>query len=236
MRFNKSKWKFSCAFEEVIPDHGEVACIIEYGVDGTPFISAYANVPEHNNPLSCSAQIVQLYLSQCEASETFAFKAHHLDWANANTTRKCDVFVSAEAYDRAIGTLDINNLATTKKPPKGVTGKKKYKPVALKVKPVIAALPSEFHIERNIIGDPLEDMPALSPNPPPFTPNKRYTAKRRDIVEKRHNEFLQPEEMCVLHDLVLNQSAGLAWSDSECRSFKQEFFPPVEIPVVPHTP
>ena len=34
-------------------------------------------------------------------------------------------------------------------------GKKKYKPVACKIKPVIAELPDKFRIIRNIIGDPL---------------------------------------------------------------------------------
>ena len=43
---------------------------------------------------------------------------------------------------------------------------KKYKPVALKVKPIYAELPSQYRIKREITGDPLAEMPQLNPNPP----------------------------------------------------------------------
>ncbi|EEB88769.1 hypothetical protein MPER_13219 [Moniliophthora perniciosa FA553] len=50
----------------------------------------------------------------------------------------------------------------------------KYKPVALKVKPVKATLPQEFHVQRNITGDPLKGMPILPTNPPDFVEMQRY--------------------------------------------------------------
>jgi hypothetical protein len=50
----------------------------------------------------------------------------------------------------------------------------KYKPVALKVKPVIQELPAEFRIKREILGDPLAEMPTLSPRPPDYEPTGRY--------------------------------------------------------------
>ncbi len=43
---------------------------------------------------------------------------------------------------------------------------KKYKPVALKTKLVLATLPDKFRIIKNIYGDPLANMPNLSPTPP----------------------------------------------------------------------
>jgi hypothetical protein len=58
-----------------------------------------------------------------------------------------------------------------------VATKKKYKPVALKVRPVITNLPDRFRIIRNIIGDPLEHMPSLNPHPPSFMPSPRYNAE-----------------------------------------------------------
>ena len=58
---------------------------------------------------------------------------------------------------------------------KGVVTKKKYKPVAKKVRLVIASIPNKFHIEHNIIGDPLAELPTLSHNPPPFVPTGCYT-------------------------------------------------------------
>ena len=53
--------------------------------------------------------------------------------------------------------------------------KKKYKPVAKKVRPVVDELPAHFRIVRNRIGDPLEGMPVLDPNPAPYVPTNRYT-------------------------------------------------------------
>ena len=58
--------------------------------------------------------------------------------------------------------------------------KKKYKPVALKTHPVLGTLPSKFCIERNIIRDPLADIPTITPILPPFTPRGCYTAERRN--------------------------------------------------------
>ena len=51
----------------------------------------------------------------------------------------------------------------------------KYKPVDKKVKPVVQELPAEFRIRREIKGDPLAEMPMLSPKPPDFEPPGRYT-------------------------------------------------------------
>jgi len=47
---------------------------------------------------------------------------------------------------------------------------KKYKPVALKVKPMYSDLPEKFRIKRDLKGDPLVDMPKLNPISPEFTP------------------------------------------------------------------
>jgi hypothetical protein len=52
-----------------------------------------------------------------------------------------------------------------------LSAKKKYKPVAKKVHPVIGELPKKFSIERKIIGNPLDDLPILNLNPPPFKPS-----------------------------------------------------------------
>jgi hypothetical protein len=84
---------------------------------------------------------------------------------------------------------------------KGVAayGKKKYKPVALKVKPVKATLPSEFRIEREIRGDPLKNMPELPTNPKPWVPNQTYTAEKMEVINENHAEgFLWPAEMTLL--------------------------------------
>nr|GAT45999.1 DNA/RNA polymerase [Mycena chlorophos] len=123
-------------------------------------------------------------------------------------------------------------------PPAAETyAKKKYKPVAQKVKPVLGTLPEKFRIVRHIDGEPLADIPTLNPNPPPFVPTERYTAERRDIIDAAHpGEFLQPEERKLMHHFMTLQRDGFAWNDSERGKFRPEYFPPVDIPVVPHTP
>ena len=54
--------------------------------------------------------------------------------------------------------------------------KKKYKPIALKTHPVLSTLPLKFHIEWNIIGDLLTDIPTIPTILPP--PHGHYTKKR----------------------------------------------------------
>ncbi len=52
---------------------------------------------------------------------------------------------------------------------------KKYKLVALKTKPVLTTLHSNFRVIRGIKGDPLEGIPELSPYPEDFEPTGRYS-------------------------------------------------------------
>ncbi|KAG6846715.1 hypothetical protein H0H93_012301, partial [Arthromyces matolae] len=81
---------------------------------------------------------------------------------------------------------------------KGVQVKKKYKPVALCTKPVSADVPDCFRIERNIIGDPLDSMPTLTPNPP-FVLTGRFTKERMKAFVKAHdNGFLTKAKLDIL--------------------------------------
>jgi hypothetical protein len=114
--------------------------------------------------------------------------------------------------------------------------KKKYKPVALKVRPVIGELPEKFRILRHITGDPLEHLPILPLHPPPFSPRGRYTQERKEIFDKLNPGFLLPAERDLLHYFMMVHQDAFAWDDSERGHFREDFFPPVEIPVVPHTP
>ncbi|KAG6858562.1 hypothetical protein C0995_015666, partial [Termitomyces sp. Mi166 len=94
---------------------------------------------------------------------------------------------------------------------KGVQTKKKYKPVALKVKPVAGTVPEDFHVERDIKGDPLADMPPLNPNPPPFLPTGHFTEERKSQFLKEHDTgFLHADELKILVDLVAKQNQAFA--------------------------
>ena len=100
--------------------------------------------------------------------------------------------------------------------PRQVLATKKYKPVALKVKPHLGTLPEEFRIIRNIVGDPLEGMLELNPNPPSFTPTGRYTEERREQVQRDHvGDFLWPQERNLIDDLMCKQNQGFAWEETE---------------------
>ena len=95
---------------------------------------------------------------------------------------------------------------------------KKYKPVALKVKPILGELPQKFRIEREIKGDPLAAMPKLSTNPKPFVPTGRYTEERKAIIDKllaKHPDFLTEQETLLVHDFMMKHEKNFAWEDSE---------------------
>ena len=108
--------------------------------------------------------------------------------------------------------------------------------MALKVRPVIGELPDRFRIIRNIIGDPLARLPVLNPNPPPFSPTGRYTQERKEIFDRLNPGFLLPAERDLIHHFMTIHQDAFAWDDSERGHFREDFFPPIEIPTIPHTP
>jgi len=114
---------------------------------------------------------------------------------------------------------------------------KKYKLVALKVKPVLGTLPEQFRITREIVGDPLQGIPKLPEHPPEFKPRGHYTLERKEKLDMAHEaEFLWSEERKLMHWLVKEQNKAFAWDDTKRGKFKKEYFPPVEIPMVAHIP
>ena len=99
---------------------------------------------------------------------------------------------------------------------KGISTKKKYKPIALKVRPVAAKLPARFRIVQNIIGNPLADMPVLEPIILPFVLTGRHTKEHHDAVNKNHQDFLWPQEHDSMHDFMCKQNLAFTWDDTEC--------------------
>src|SRR5882762_8035341 len=175
-------------------------------------------------PDSCLVTVYRYSLSLCP--ETDKAMIHAL----ATKNRFSDSFDSLD-IPGSFPTLDSPNV------PFAIYAKKKYKPVAQKVRPIATSLPERFRIIRNISGDPLASIPALSPIPPPFVPTGRYTLERRDFIDKVHDtDFLWPAERALMHHFMCLQNEGFAWDDTERGRFRDEFFPPVEIPVVEHKP
>ncbi|THH06592.1 hypothetical protein EW146_g9567 [Bondarzewia mesenterica] len=132
---------------------------------------------------------------------------------------------------------DLTHLLSTHLSFSIFAAKCKYKPVAQKVRPILAELPDKFRIIRNISSDPLADMPYLSPTPPPFHPFSHYTSERHDIIDNVHpGDFLWPAERDLMHHFMCVQNEGFAWNDTERGHFREDFFPPVDMPVVTHKP
>ena len=141
--------------------------------------------------------------------------------------------VLSQYLDTVALPIDIDNKTMNE----GARSVYKYKPVALKTRPVVQELPAEFRIKREIIGDPLAEMPKLSPHPPYFVPTGRYTQERKEKIDNVHGEnFLLPEERKLMHHFMMMQDKGFAWDDTERGRFREDFFPPIDMPVVPHKP
>ena len=82
----------------------------------------------------------------------------------------------------------------------------------------------------------MKDLPKLSPNPPTFVPTGRYNQERKEIIDKMNPGFLLPIEHALLHHFMCLHQDGFAWNNSERGHFREGFFPPIEMPVIPHMP
>jgi hypothetical protein len=96
-----------------------------------------------------------------------------------------------------------------------IAAKKKYKPVHLKVKPVIGELPDKFRIIRNIIGNPLKDLLTLPTNSPWFRPTGCYTKECKEAFDTINDGFLWPSKRHLLHYFMMIHNDAFAWQTSE---------------------
>jgi hypothetical protein len=101
---------------------------------------------------------------------------------------------------------------------------------------VPATLPEEFRIVHHFPPDPLEDMPKLNPNPGELRAGERYTLDRAREMEINKDGFLLPAEEKLVHEVILNHEMAFAWDETERGHFREDYFEPVKIPVLMHTP
>jgi hypothetical protein len=199
----------------LIKDQGEVALILEQDCDKCKIVGYTLPRKGENFQLK---EVRNAFLAQTMLNPIFE-----------DSDRK----ILSTYLDNAVLAVDVGSQPAVEE----IRNVFKYKPVALKTRPVVQELPAEFRIKREIIGDPLAEMPKLSPNPPNFVPTGRYTQERKDQFDEVHKEdFLLPEERKLMHHFMMLQSHGFAWEDNERGRFREDFFPPVDIPVVPHRP
>jgi len=199
---------------------GELAINIKFDHStDTLAIGACAPLPENTKP----ADIAAAYLSLCDLDEP---SLQNFFYTNSVKQAPTMPKPKEQAYT-------ILNA----RPPLAIYVGKKYKPVGLKVRPVETELPSRFRITRDIKGDPLKDMPNLPTQPSVYAPTGRYTEERKAVIDKAHSgNFLLPEEHTLMHNFMSLQNEGFAWMDPECRHFREDFFPPIDIPTIPHKP
>jgi hypothetical protein len=154
--------------EGLVERENDYALIISLdSVNSSAFVEAYTPIPS-----SDSSTLSHIYLSACDFPDTPSSTLYNTIHTPADSTTSPS---TTSPSDRL---APYTNLF--------LSTKKKYKPVAKKVHPVIGELPEKFHIERKIIGNPLDDLPTLNPNPPLFIPSDRYTLERRDQLDKNH--------------------------------------------------
>jgi hypothetical protein len=206
-------------FEGLVERENDYALIISLNsVNSSAFVEAYTPILS-----SDSTTLSRIYLSACDFPDTPSSTLYNTIHTPADSTTSPSM---TSPSDRLAPYTDLF-----------LSAKKEYKPVTKKVRPVIGELPEKFRIERKIIGNPLDDLPTLNPNPPPFTPTDRYTLERRDQLDKNHpGNFLWPAERDLMHNFMLVHDSGFTWNEQERGSFQTDFFPPVDFPVVPHTP
>src|SRR5271169_1769572 len=222
-----SKTGSSTGLEDLIADQGEAAFMIEGSGDDWTIVGY--TVPRKGKVFQ-DGEVRNAFLAQAMESKNFEDGEREI---LSNYLGRAVVQNNVESAESQFN-LTRGTSMTQDTDMRNVY---KYKPVALKVKPVVQELPAEFRIKREIIGDPLAEMPKLSTNPPDFVPTGRYTEERKDQFDKVYKEdFLLEEEKKLMHHFMMEQSEGFAWDDSECGRFREDFFPPVEIPVVPHKP
>jgi hypothetical protein len=236
----------------LIDDQGDVAVVIEEDQNkpGHFIISAYMDF-DSDSP--SPQDISYSYLSACDLSATNTDIGSAM-YISYDSDSQCSIQIPCNtsmytSTSRSSSSVRTNSSISpqtllvpvdtpyTLDPQASTFANRKYKPVARKIRPVIADLPDKFRITRNIVGDPLADMPQLSPNPPPFIPTGRYTTENRAIIDRVHpGDFLWPQERELMHHFMCIQNQGFAWNDSQRGRFREDFFPPVLMPVIEHKP
>lgn len=132
---------------------------------------------------------------------------------------------------------NVSQNSTTTEPP-NADSFTMYKRVDRKVKPVPAVFPEDARVIRKFPEDPLKSLPPLPYQPPVFVPDPggRLTEENLEEMNVNPNGFLLPEEeKLFIHILKLNQYS-FVFEDSQRGSFREDYFSPYIIPIVPHEP
>ena len=162
---------------------GDLALMFEYNSHmRTVEIIEYAE-PINSNGKFSERGVMNAYMEQVVLYSTLPNKERHdvlkyMDTRDKNEGKTTFLQEYIPCADMDVYLQEVSKVQSDSTGKKGNFVQylgKKYKPVALKVKPMYSDLPEKFRIKRDIKGDPLTDMPELKPISPKFTPTGRYT-------------------------------------------------------------
>ena len=141
--------------KDLISDQGDIALIIENDSmsPDTHKILSFSHLPHFPSP----TDIALCYFEACG-----------LDTCT-------NTFQLADVSNRRSSSHPLQPPSPSDAPLIALLTKKKYKLVALKIHPVLGTLPSKFRIKRNIIKDPLTDIPTITLILLLFAPHSHYT-------------------------------------------------------------
>ena len=211
-------------FEHCIENGQESVKIIGY--------TQLMNGKSFSKPELRNAYLVQgVHISDVEDDEQLKVDKFFYETVNMQETKE------NKAQPRGVFEQNISEINDPIKDMRMVLTGKKYKLVVLKVKLLYQELPDKFQVKRNIMGDPLKDMPVLDPHSPDFELTGRYTAECKEAMDKVHgSEFLWLEEKKMVHHLIMQQNEVFTWDDTKKGKFQEEFFLPVEMLTIEHKP
>ncbi len=165
-------------------------------------------LPHESNMFKCVCMQHSMTNANLNETEVLIFNVHHSNWSRTEQVPKAKYKKTAlvPGFEHLDAKMNNNGYK-----PILVLATKKYKPVTLKVKPLLGNLSDKFRIVRDIIGDPLMGMPELNPHPPEFEPTARYTYERKLKINENHPiGFLWPEECKLVHHFMCLQEKGFA--------------------------
>jgi hypothetical protein len=193
-----------------ILDESDEPCIIQYVLPGGRMNFTHS-------------ELSSAYLMASEGVEFEGAVQELLDQFKSGVDNRLPTIEKTRTYEQFVQKQEIYS--------------KKYKPVGVKVKPVLTDLPSEYRIVREIKGDPLKDLPTLPTHPPEFTPGERYGWEQWEYIQKKHDTgFLTEEEIKLIQWMFREHEMAFAWNEAQKGTFKSEYFPPVKMAVIPHVP
>jgi hypothetical protein len=209
-------------FNDLVNNQGELALTMEFDSSNQDlFIVACMQLPTN---MMCK-DLATAYLSLC-TSDSPIFCSHFPE-PYPDTQRTDTTDLPAIVHKLSLG---MHMLLA-------VFAGKCYKPMACKIRPIETELPSHFCIIHEVKGDPLQDLPTLSPTLPNFKLCGCYTEEQHDQFDEVHaGSFLLPEECKLVHHFMCLQNSAFVWTDLEHGHFCKDFFPPIEIPTILHKP